>query len=716
MIDPACGTGTFLVEALRVEVDRLKAAGALQVETAQELLGSINGLDINPFSVSLSQIQILWHIMDLFKGQPADVVSEAASNILPHIMVDGGISSLDTMGMPMATPGQSDLDLGSGKAQSEGRRMQDYPARFRQINGRAYDVGVGNPPYVRAARRTKDHLSSDYDRVLKGQVDLYVPFVFRALKWWLKPGGRMGLIIPMAVLDAVYAEALRSVVAEYRLVEIIDLELLRKKTFHGVKRPTVILVIENTPATEDDTVTITTVPPEAHDPVMDHVDMKKSRNVTLPRKEIILSSYLSATFRADKQLVELSGISVGPGSELTTKVVPDDVPVLKRIGRARKLISDVDIVWTKKGEPPTLAAPPIARRTKWKAAPLIQYGLKLGGDDALSAENGSAVYRGLNIFPGRILGDPAGRWAIGKETSANIYSYRSLLRTDCLFASREIAQVPTMTKVPEGAVFQNTVLIIQLSKQFPLNVWVLSRIIQFYCAKLLRGSVIEDITAHWYKRQLSLLPMPKKVDDQLVATLTLLGDRLFAADREIADEYEALDAITDAASSSLLDLVASSNPLTDGFSAAQIAEDDMTVTSVAKASEGIQLNGELEIKIDNPDLRRWLLHRFERELDAGQSETSRKHILGQRVPDALDAALLELDRLAASNPTQTYEDTLDELDAVVASTLELEKDDAAYIKEQLNTDDFLAAIAPSLERRGLSKQTYRGDDAGGPGS
>jgi hypothetical protein len=72
LLDPACGTGTFLVEALRDEIERLRAAGALDVNSAISLLGRLNGLDINPFSVSLSQIQILWHLIDLFEERPAN--------------------------------------------------------------------------------------------------------------------------------------------------------------------------------------------------------------------------------------------------------------------------------------------------------------------------------------------------------------------------------------------------------------------------------------------------------------------------------------------------------------------------------------------------------------------------------------------------------------------------------------------------------------------
>ena len=648
-------------------------------------------------------------MMDLFKDRPAEQVRTAASEILPHIMVDGGLSSLDTMGVPMIAQAQGGLALGTGKSHVAGRHIHDFPARYRQINGRNYDVVVGNPPYVRAARRAKEHLSADYNAIKTKQFDLYVPFVFRALKWWLKHDGRMGLVVPLAILDAGYAAALRAVIAEYRLVEIVDLELLRKKTFHGVKRPTVVLIVENSPASDDDEVTVTTVPPHAHDPVADLVDMGKATSVKLARRLLSQTSYLPRSFLDDADLVRSSGAVVGAGAEMTTKVKEGDVPVLQRIGQARRLIEDADVVWTSKDGDGSTTAPDAHQRAAWRPQALILYGLKLGGDAALRSADGPQVYRGLNIFPGRLLGRPAGRWVVGGESEPNIYKYRDLLDHTRLFASREIAQVPTMTPAPQGVVFQNTAMLVQLRQAFPLNVWVLSRPIQFYCAKLLRGSVIEDITAHWYKRQLALLPMPTGPSSELAGRLHALGDRLFAADREIADEFAALDAIAARGSSTLRELIGNSSTLADGLSLAGIPEEGLTIGAVSAEDHGLGLGDGRHVPVGNADLRRWMRHVLERKLQDGPAEIGRKALLDVAIPDDLGTAVAEVVRLEASDPGTTYEQALDELDALVGPELGLSADQIAYIKEEMASDDFLKAIAPSLERRGLSRQGYRGD-------
>jgi hypothetical protein len=50
VFDPACGSGTFLVQRLSHEIERLKAAGSFNLEAVTTVLGRIAGLDINPFS------------------------------------------------------------------------------------------------------------------------------------------------------------------------------------------------------------------------------------------------------------------------------------------------------------------------------------------------------------------------------------------------------------------------------------------------------------------------------------------------------------------------------------------------------------------------------------------------------------------------------------------------------------------------------------------
>jgi N-6 DNA Methylase len=295
VFDPACGSGTFLVQRLSHEIERLKAAGSFNLEAVTTVLGRIAGLDINPFSVTLAQMQLLWHLIELLR--PASQNAEArtaARRLMAAIRVEGGHTSLETFGTGANAGTQSQLDFDAFVATEAGRRRLQVSAtqRFKAVVTGRYDAVVGNPPYVRAHRLTMpDHIAADYSEVHTGQVDLYVSFVYRALKWWVKPGGCLGFIVPITVLTADYAAPLRRLVEDFRILEIVDLECLRKLTFRGVKRQTVALIIQNVPPGQDDNVRITTLSRQCYDPEVDLVRMELADVATVRRVDMMSAAY-----------------------------------------------------------------------------------------------------------------------------------------------------------------------------------------------------------------------------------------------------------------------------------------------------------------------------------------------------------------------------------------------------------------------------------------
>lgn len=293
VLDPACGSGTFLVQRLAREVKRLKAAGVFDLESAIQVLDRVSGLDINPFSVTLAQMQVLWHLLELFKRIPAEQVPAAARRVVAAIRIEGGHTSLETFGT-MPTPqaqGTMDLDI-RPRRELDGRLVAGISQRFKMIATGQYDAVVGNPPYVRSHRSSMpEHVETDYSEVMVGQADLYIAFLFRAMRYWVKPGGRLGFIVPIAFLTADYAAELRDLLAAYHIVEIVDLEALRKVTFRGVKRPTVTLIIENAPGSEDDVIKITNVSMACYDKALDRVDMAKAQVSFIDRRKIMSNRY-----------------------------------------------------------------------------------------------------------------------------------------------------------------------------------------------------------------------------------------------------------------------------------------------------------------------------------------------------------------------------------------------------------------------------------------
>ena len=224
IIDPACGSGAFLISSFRrLLQERIAAAADLErarggtlgavdeaLLIAEILRDNIYGVDINPASVEITKLALWLHS------------SRAAAPL----------SSLEnTIRIGNSLVGE---DFWAGRrrtSDAEDRvRSFDWRAAFPEVwpNGRegGFDIVVGNPPYVKlqnlikvdkdvaaylAAKRGDD----SYASTQTGNFDLYLPFIEKGLRL-LKEGGRMAFIAPNLWPVNQYGEGLRSLVRRGR--------------------------------------------------------------------------------------------------------------------------------------------------------------------------------------------------------------------------------------------------------------------------------------------------------------------------------------------------------------------------------------------------------------------------------------------------------------------------------------------------------------------
>jgi type I restriction-modification system DNA methylase subunit len=225
VLDPACGSGTFLTEVTERLIQHFlrkfgkASVNQLDADEARTILerveDNVYGIDINPFAVHITQINLLFRTIDLY-----DKVTEKN----PHYAMEGfEVHVADTL-----SPTARERQQGSTDAEGEQMNLRQFEA----YNGRArafledrnavdrikdeehFDLVVANPPYVRIQNLSgmKDTYAARYASAIKN-FDIYVPFIERGLEW-LADDGKLAYICPNRLLTNDYAETIRNRLAE----------------------------------------------------------------------------------------------------------------------------------------------------------------------------------------------------------------------------------------------------------------------------------------------------------------------------------------------------------------------------------------------------------------------------------------------------------------------------------------------------------------------
>jgi len=200
VVDPACGSGAFLIEAFdqlhdcyRLSVARLtELRGPFLFEIDRQILQqNLFGVDLNEEAVEIARLS-LW----IKTAQRGKVLTALDGNVRVGNSV---------IADPAAHP-----------------RALDWARAFPDVfQDGGFDVVIGNPPYVRQEwiAPYKAYLQEHY-RAYDGVADLYVYFYELGLKL-LRPGGRLGFIVTNKWMKAGYGEALRRLFGEAAWVESV---------------------------------------------------------------------------------------------------------------------------------------------------------------------------------------------------------------------------------------------------------------------------------------------------------------------------------------------------------------------------------------------------------------------------------------------------------------------------------------------------------------
>jgi len=236
LVDPACGSGSFLIEAFselcKIVEDRLKKKEKSKSpqfgyfkerldlgQKAAILQRCIYGVDLDEKAVELAQLNLLLKILE-------EETRETRKKILPNMKenIKNGNSLI---------------------SDSKFDKSFVWEAQFQEIfKEGGFDVVIGNPPYVRSQLlkiEDKDYFSKNYLSA-SNQYDLYILFIEKAIKI-LKPNGFLGFINPNKFLISDYGLKLREFILQNsHFKKIIDVSNL--EVFKGVGTYPVIFVLQ----------------------------------------------------------------------------------------------------------------------------------------------------------------------------------------------------------------------------------------------------------------------------------------------------------------------------------------------------------------------------------------------------------------------------------------------------------------------------------------
>ncbi|WEL27343.1 Eco57I restriction-modification methylase domain-containing protein [Haloferax volcanii] len=237
VLDPSCGSGTFLTVVADRLIDHYKdkfdreSIYELDSEQAKIILDKIQenvyGIDINPFATHITEINLLFQTIDLY-----DIARDDPN----YTIGEFEIHCADTLMPTKSEWRDSEAEFSSSNERQS--KLND----FQKFNGRAeafvedlveverikdeesFDLIVANPPYVKTDNigEMKDVYYSTYSSAVKDRnFDLYVPFIQRGLDW-LTDDGKLTYICPNRLVNADYAESIRSQLGEVPISQFID--------------------------------------------------------------------------------------------------------------------------------------------------------------------------------------------------------------------------------------------------------------------------------------------------------------------------------------------------------------------------------------------------------------------------------------------------------------------------------------------------------------
>jgi len=238
IVDPACGSGTFLLGAYQFLLDwhlnwyvenepekaeknkaLVKVGDSYRLSTAKKkeiLLNNIHGVDIDAQAVEVTKLSLLLKVLENASGQLRLGIERVLPDLGSNIKCGNSLIGFDYFEGQLL-PDEDERD-----------RVNpfDWRNEFKEVFAKGgFDAVIGNPPYIDSEWLTKtnpklrDYCVTRYNSA-KGNWDIFCIFVEKSLEL---SKGFSSMIIPNKLLSSDYAHATRDyITSKHSILSISD--------------------------------------------------------------------------------------------------------------------------------------------------------------------------------------------------------------------------------------------------------------------------------------------------------------------------------------------------------------------------------------------------------------------------------------------------------------------------------------------------------------
>ena len=264
ILDPACGSGSFLISAFNLiekeviarnkRIFSKKSPGyckshgkkLIDINGRKDIISRcLFGVDISREAVEVAKLSLSLRILDGYDEEDYSNVGLTGSQIL------NGIGANIKCGNTLVSDDilESYPALTSKPDELVETNIFDWNKAFPSVfeNGGGFNYIIGNPPYVEVVNYNKrlptmaQYIKTKYTTCSSGKIDLSIPFIDRAISLLSPQNGKLGFITQKRFFVADYGDKIRQKLISDKLVKAI-FDYDNQEVFKGLNTYVCILI------------------------------------------------------------------------------------------------------------------------------------------------------------------------------------------------------------------------------------------------------------------------------------------------------------------------------------------------------------------------------------------------------------------------------------------------------------------------------------------